>query len=171
MSSANISATRDPGRHRDKGIALIAAFKFVKALLLLGAAFAAVGIVHIGVGHFADRVLSMVSSGTDRRVTQSLLSRLGGMSPARIEALGIGAFLYSALFFVEGVGLWMQRRWAEYLTIISTASFVPFEIYELMRDVTAVRIGTLVLNVAIVIYLIVRLRHRREQADVEDPRA
>src|SRR5689334_1206699 len=51
---------------------------------------------------------------------------------------------------VEGVGLWRRRRWAEYLTVVATASFVAFEVYELVQYVTTVRVLALLVNVAVV---------------------
>jgi uncharacterized membrane protein (DUF2068 family) len=48
---------------------------------------------------------------------------------------------------VEGVDLWRRRRWAEYLSIIATASFIPLEIYDLKKEVSASKVGALVLNV------------------------
>jgi uncharacterized membrane protein (DUF2068 family) len=151
----------DRSGHRDLGITLIAVFKFVKALLLVTIALGAVGLVRGGVPHASERLLSMFSSGTERRVTQAVLSRITNLGPTRIAALGVGAFLYAALFFVEGIGLWLQRRWAEYLTVVATASFIPFEIYEIVRRVSATRIVALVVNIAVLVYLIVRLRRRR----------
>jgi len=151
------------GRHHDRGIALIATFKLVKAILLLAVGLGAIGLFHHGVADASSRFLATLSSGTERRVTQAVLSRLSGMSPRRIEALGIGAFLYGLLFLVEAVGLWLQKRWAEYLTSIATGSFIPFEIYELMHAVTAARIAALVVNIAVVVYLIVRLRRNRSE--------
>ena len=151
----------DRSGHRDLGITLIAVFKFVKALLLFTIALGALGLVRGGVPHASERLLSMLSSGTERRVTQAALSRITSMGPTRIAALGVGAFLYAALFLVEGIGLWLQRRWAEYLTVVATASFIPFEIYEVARRVTATRIVALVVNLATLVYLIVRLRRRR----------
>ena len=91
-----------------------------------------------------------------------LVARLAGMSTARIGALGVGAFLYAALFLVEAAGLWLQTRWAN-LTLVATASFIPFEIYELVRAITVVRASALAVNIAVVAYLLVRL-HRRRRA-------
>ena len=82
------------------------------------------------------------------------------MDPGHLEALGVGAFLYTVLFTVEGIGLWRGKRWAEYLTAIATASFVPLEIYELTHRVSPRRLSALLLNLAIVAYLIYRLRRR-----------
>ena len=65
----------------------------------------------------------------------------------------VGLFAYAALFTVEGFGLWFQKRWGEWLTVVATTSFIPFEIYELIRRATAMRAALLVTNIAIVIYL------------------
>ncbi len=148
-------------RDRDNGLVLIAIFKLVKAVLLIAVGLGAIGVVHAGITHVSQRALTIVSAGTERRLTQSLLARLSGMSPRHIEALGIGAFLYAALFLVEATGLWLQKQWAEYLTLAATVSFVPFEVYELAREVTTTRVIALVVNLAVVIYLAVRLVAKR----------
>ena len=163
--------TRREGRDHDNGLVLIAAFKLIKSILLIAVGLGAIGLFHHGVADASNRLLATFSSGTERRMTQSVVSRISGMSTGRIEALGIGAFLYGTLFLVEATGLWLQKRWAEYLTIVATGSFIPFEIYELVREVTAPRIVALVVNVAVVIYLIVRLRrNHRERAGSTDDR-
>lgn len=108
-----MTESRDAG-HRDLGITLIALFKFVKAVLLVAAAFGAVGLLRGGVPQISDRILALFSSGAERHVAQAFVSRITRMSPKRIGELGIGAFLYAVVFVVEGVGLWLQRRWAEY---------------------------------------------------------
>ena len=148
------------GGHRDLGITLIALFKFLKAILLLAVAFGAVGLVRGGVPKASERILSIFSSGAERNAALAVVSRITPMSPKRIGELGIVAFLYAVVFVVEGTGLWLQRRWAEYLTVVVTASLIPFEIHELIQGVTVARVLTLVVNVAVVVYLIVRLRRR-----------
>jgi uncharacterized membrane protein (DUF2068 family) len=55
---------------------------------------------------------------------------------------------------VEAVGLWYQRRWAEYLTLVVTAAFLPLEVYELTRTVSPLKVIALIINVAIVVYLL-----------------
>src|SRR5262249_23481163 len=62
------------------------------------------------------------------------------------------------LELVEGIGLWHERRWAEYLTVIATAGLLPFEILELTHRVTVIRIGALVVNLLIVVWLVYRKR-------------
>src|SRR5256884_507444 len=101
-----------------------------------------------------------LASTVARRCLPDVVSVCGGLSPGRVHARGVGAFLYAALFTVEGVGLWRRKRWAEYLTVIATLSLVPLELFELTRAVTPPRLTALVVNLAVVAYLIGRLRRR-----------
>ena len=70
----------------------------------------------------------------------------------RLAALGIG--LYAILEGIEAVGLWLQKRWAEYLTLIATALFLPLEIYELSHHVSPFKIIALIVNSAVILYLL-----------------
>ena len=88
------------------------------------------------------------------------LTKLTGLKSIQLEALGIGAFLYAILFTVEGIGLWFEKRWAEYLTVIATGSLLPLELYEVYRKTTYSRVFTLLLNLLVFIYLIRVVRHR-----------
>ena len=72
--------------------------------------------------------------------------------------LGVGSFVYAALFLTEGIGLWMAKRWAEWFSVIITSSLVPFEIYEIYRHPTVLKFGALLLNLAVVAYLVYRIR-------------
>lgn len=93
------------------------------------------------------------------RFVERLLHLLNVASPRQITLLGLASICYGLLFAVEGTGLWLERRWAEYLTIAATGSLIPFELYELVRALTVVRALALAVNVAAVIYLVYRLRH------------
>jgi uncharacterized membrane protein (DUF2068 family) len=86
------------------------------------------------------------------------LVRASKLSPAQIKKLGLGSFLYAGLFLAEGIGLWSRKRWGEWLTVIITSSLVPVEIYEIYRHPSALKIAVLVLNLAIVLYLVYRIR-------------
>ena len=88
----------------------------------------------------------------------SELNKLFALSTTRLYLTGVAVSVYTALLAIEAVGLWYARRWAEYLTFVETAVLVPFEIYELTRTISYLKILTLVINVAVVLYLL--LRHR-----------
>jgi hypothetical protein len=73
---------------------------------------------------------------------------------SRLHLIGIVLAVYALVEGIEAVGLWMQKRWAEYLTLIATAGLLPFEIYELYERVTALKIVALIVNLAVVAYLL-----------------
>lgn len=78
--------------------------------------------------------------------------------PSTLAWAGVAVLGYAALQLTEAVGLWLSRRWGEYLTVVATSAFLPLEIYELSERITPVRIGALIINIAAVIYLIVTKR-------------
>jgi uncharacterized membrane protein (DUF2068 family) len=93
-----------------------------------------------------------------------------------LRLIGIAAAAYAILEGAEAYGLWLQRRWAEYLTFIATTLFVPYEVYELTDKITVIRVGAFVLNMAILVYLLFAKRlfglrgggeaeHRAREAD------
>jgi uncharacterized membrane protein (DUF2068 family) len=149
-------------RSRPAMLTMIALFRLAKALLLLAAV---VGVLKMLDPSFAGHVQTWLNTlplldhhpELDRAV-----QKLVGASPRKMEIAAAVGLAYALLFAVEGVGLWLRKTWAEYLTIVATTSFVPFEIYELARRFTPLRVGALVVNVAIVAYLVVRrVRARR----------
>jgi len=145
---------------RDRILGLIGFFKVVKALMLVAGGLAALELLHPSV---ADRVWSWVlqlPSETERRLLVRGLSLVTRSGDGHLHAIAFAAFAYAALFFVEGIGLFLQKRWAEWLTIVATASLIPIEIYELLHRATAMKIAVLAINIAVVIYLIIKVRRR-----------
>jgi uncharacterized membrane protein (DUF2068 family) len=86
------------------------------------------------------------------------LDTLFTTTSTNLHLLGAVFLAYAAVELIEAVGLWYQRRWAEYLTFIVTASLLPFEIYELVTKLSPFKIVAFVVNVAVVVYLLVAKR-------------
>jgi uncharacterized membrane protein (DUF2068 family) len=89
-----------------------------------------------------------------RDVIQRELVRVMNLRSGTLGILIVTALAYAVIEGVEAVGLWLERRWAEYLTALATVGFVPFEIDELTKRVTAVRVGALAINLAVLAYLV-----------------
>jgi uncharacterized membrane protein (DUF2068 family) len=87
------------------------------------------------------------------RMLLAVLRPVGGFSSRTVLLIGIGALLFGALELTEAIGLARRRRWAEYLTVIAGGIGIPFELTEVLRRQTPLRVSILVINVAIVIYL------------------
>jgi uncharacterized membrane protein (DUF2068 family) len=86
------------------------------------------------------------------------INRLFAIRTEYLYLIGIGLAAYTAVLALETVGLWYDRRWAEYLTFVETSVLLPYEIYELAHGVSALKVIGLVLNLAILLYL--ALGHR-----------
>lgn len=92
----------------------------------------------------------------NRHVT-ALLIRASNLSPEQVKKLGLVGLIYATLFLVEGTGLWMQKRWGEWVTVVITGTLVPVEAYEIFRQPSVVKVLLLLLNIAVVGYLIYRI--------------
>jgi uncharacterized membrane protein (DUF2068 family) len=82
------------------------------------------------------------------------LDRLFSLKGTTLHLLGAGILAYAVLEGVEAVGLWLQKRWAEYLTFLATTLFLPLEVYELTKTVSPFKVIALIINLAVVIYLL-----------------
>jgi uncharacterized membrane protein (DUF2068 family) len=110
------------------------------------------------------KILDDLQGGLSGSVTSSNhgivhdLHDLFAISIANLYAAGTAVAAYAVLEGAEAVGLWLGRRWAEYLTFLATVIFVPYEMYELVTSVSALKMLALVINVAIVAYLLIAKR-------------
>lgn len=162
---------RTAGPHGGTILVLIGIFKLIKGLLLLVLGLIALHLVHKDLAVLIQRWAGYSHIDPNGKWINWLLAKAFILSPHRLMELGVGLFIYAALFFTEGVGLVLRQHWAEYFTTISTGLFIPLELWEIARRIEhhhhiAVPIYLTAINIAIVAYLIVRLRreaaaHRR----------
>jgi uncharacterized membrane protein (DUF2068 family) len=149
------------------GLEIIAGFKFIQAATLILAGLGAFGLMNAGVSDVAQEWLERLALGNGQRFAVAAATRVlpwfNAASPRHFAALGAGAFAYASVFLAEGIGLWQGKKWAEYLTIVVTASLLPFEIAAVVNRVTLVRVATLVINSAVIAYLVWELRARLRQ--------
>lgn len=153
-----------PAQHRhDRGLLAIALFKLVKAAVLILAGAGALSLLSPSTEHRVREWLADFTIRGGSRIVERMLHVLSLATPGKLTLVGLASICYGLLFAIEGIGLWLEKRWAEYLTIVATGLLIPIEVYELVRAVTPLRILALVVNVAAVAYLIYRLRHSRDR--------
>jgi uncharacterized membrane protein (DUF2068 family) len=150
----------------DRLVVLIGAFKLVKCALLGG--LAVIWLSGIAGDGSLLETAAWLGALDGHRVIRRALLKLAALDAAALRDLAIAALAYAAVFAVEGVGLIMRRRWAEWLTVLVTASFIPFEIYEVVHRPGPGKLIALAINLAIVIYLArrrmaARVQHRAER--------
>jgi uncharacterized membrane protein (DUF2068 family) len=139
----------------------IALYKLLKVLLLLALAY---GEVRLSDASLTAKLVTWASArplGLEHKVVTWLLEWFSGLSASRVHALRMVTLAYAAVFAVEGIGLWMRKRWAEWMTTIITASLIPLELWELFNRPNIGKAAVFVANVAIVVILI---RHVRSKA-------
>jgi uncharacterized membrane protein (DUF2068 family) len=140
---------------------LIGLFKLLKGLLLVAAGIGALRFLHKDLAASVNHWVDVLRIDPENRFIHPILAKIFAVSPKQLKELGVGTFIYAALLLTEGIGLLLRQHWAEYFTVISTGIFIPLEIYELARHFTAVKALVLLINVAIVVYLIGQLRRER----------
>src|SRR2546428_7383668 len=142
---------------------IIGIFKLLKGLLLPAVALGPRHYVHRDLAEAAFHFVRRLHVDPEGRLAEPALRRLTGLDPRMLMRFSLGALAYAAVLLTEGIGLLMAQRWAEYLTIVITASLIPLEVYELVGHTNVTRVTVLVVNLAIVIYLIVRVRWERHE--------
>ena len=110
---------------------------------------------------FAERVLAGITSPlsdtgqyANKTWLNKELEKLLHLNAGTVKLVLIVALIYATIEWTEAIGLWLERRWAEYLTVIATAGFLPLEVHELLHRVTALRAIALIVNVALLVWLI-----------------
>jgi uncharacterized membrane protein (DUF2068 family) len=145
-------------RSHDKGLLALALFKWFKGLVLLLVGVGFLKLLHHDIETELQTLVDALRVDPDNRYLGAILAKLSLLDDKKIEVLSGLTFAYSALFLVEGTGLFFEKRWAEYLTVVATVSFIPVEIYELLKAPSLLKCAALIINVAIAIFLIVRVR-------------
>ena len=147
----------------DRWLLLIAVFKLIKSILLVAAGIGALRLLHRDVADVVERWIDVLRVDPDNRLVHSVLVKVLTVNDRSLKEISAGTFAYAALFLTEGTGLLLRKRWAQYFTIIVTTSFLPVEVYEFARHASVAKLLVILLNVAIIGYLVVRLR--RENKD------
>jgi uncharacterized membrane protein (DUF2068 family) len=138
----------------------IAVERSLRGVLLLGGGIYL--LFHLGsdFGRFAERLMRYVELDPRRPFPHRIIERLHNLHAHQLKIAAAVAIGYGTLELVEGVGLWLDQVWAEYLTVIATSLLIPFELYELVRRPSLWKAGGVLVNVVIVLYLLRLLRRR-----------
>jgi len=142
---------------------LIVIIKLSLGILLL---MVTIGAITVIIKNFTDEITILVTKwqlnvGSD--FLRLFLGRLKFIDEERFKQIGFFTAMYSGIVLTEGIGLLLQKRWAEYFTIIATSTFIPFEIYKIIEHFTHVKIVILVINILIIYFLITRVKHNIKQ--------
>jgi uncharacterized membrane protein (DUF2068 family) len=136
----------------------IAGYKVLKAALALAGGILVWKLGHRDLVVVAHNLLLRFRIAPDGWVATKVLARLAHLHPDKLELAASLLFIYAVLYCVEAVGLFLQKRWAEWLTVVQTSLLIPFEIFGLIREPGAFGFLALLTSVGVVAYLVRRLR-------------
>ena len=145
-------------------LVLIAVYKFLQALLFVAIGMGAHRLLHRDIADLVIRFAEHLRFNPESRLVNFLLDKATLLNVKEIHRIGLVAYFYAALSLAEGIGLYLEKAWGEILTLAITASFLPWEVFEIARRLTWVRVGLLTANLLVFAYLlrlvIDRARHR-----------
>ena len=145
-------------RAHHTGLAVIAVFKMVKGLLLLFLGLSLLKLVHAEIATLFSLLIEALRLNADSRLIHTLVLKVDALQPHTVLVASFVSLGYAGMLLVEGIGLWLEFSWAAYLTVVSTSLLLPFELYEVIEQVSILRVGLLLLNLVIVLYLIGQLK-------------
>jgi len=148
-----------------KGLRLIAIIKIVKGVLLTGVALGLFRSINRDLGETVRQITYNLRIDPENHFIRLLLEKITHIEPKTFRTFGLISLFYAAELYVEGVGLWLNQRWAEYVLLIATGFFIPEEAYFCIQHFDLWRLSLLVVNVAVLVYVIwVLWAHRRPRA-------
>jgi uncharacterized membrane protein (DUF2068 family) len=154
-------------RH-NKWLILIAAYKFLLALLFVAIGVGALHLLHKDVDDVLAQFASFLRFNPESRFVNFLLDKASLVDDPLLRRIGVLAFCYAAVSAAEGIGLYLEKAWGEYLTLLITASFLPWEMFEVVHRITWVRVSVLVVNILIFLYLLKLVAGRRQPGEVPE---
>jgi len=152
-----------------RGLRAVAAFEAAKGLVVLLAGFGVLLLIHRDLQAAAERIVVHLHLDPASRYPRIFLRAATESTPGRLRLLALGAFVYSTLRFIEAVGLWRARRWAEWFGVATGLIYVPFEAIAFVRRPELEPFLALLLNLMIVVILGMYLRRGSDSESVGTP--
>jgi uncharacterized membrane protein (DUF2068 family) len=160
MHSTKSAKRTHKGVH-DRGLLLIGLFKLAKSLFFFGLGMGALHFLHKDLGDEVVRLATALKFDPESRFVSVMLDKVDLIDAHRLRQISLATFGYSGLALTEGIGLILEKIWAEYLTLILTISFLPWEMYELVRRPDWFRLGLLLTNLAVLGYIVWLLQRKK----------
>lgn len=136
------------------GLRAVAVLEATKGVLVVIAGFAVLAFIHAGMQRFVEELVRLLHLNPARGNPRIFLQLVDNLTDQRLWMLALLAAAYSAARFVEAYGLWCERRWAEWFAAASGGIYVPFEIYEMLKGISWIKLTALTINVVVVAYMI-----------------
>jgi uncharacterized membrane protein (DUF2068 family) len=173
QAERSASATQTPGAwwssHSDhkRGLLLIGLFKLTKAVFSVLLGLGALKLLHHDVTSVILHIADALKIDPESHLVGLLIVKANLISAEQLRRFSVITFAYAVVCLVEGTGLMLEKRWAEYFTVTLTSLALPLECYELYKEFTPLRVALLLVNLLVVAYLIWLLRRQLHRETAE----
>jgi len=148
------SRARTKHHRHNRWLLLIAFYKFLHALLFFAIGLGALRLLHKDVGDLLSDLADHLRFNPESRLLNFILDKASLLNDPILRRIGFVAFSYAAITLAEGIGLYLEKAWGEFLTLVITASFLPLELFEVLRRITWIRVCLLTINILVFLYLL-----------------
>jgi uncharacterized membrane protein (DUF2068 family) len=145
---------RSGSENRNRLLLLIAVYKFLHALLFFAIGMGAQHLLHKNIADQIDLLARHLRFNPESHLVNFILDKAALVNDPLLRRIGFVAYCYASVTLVEGIGLYLEKAWGEFLTLAITASFLPWEIFEVFRRITWFRAGLLTINIMVFVYLL-----------------
>jgi len=152
---------------RNQWLMLIAAFKLAQTLFFVAIGVGALKLLHKDFGDALERAAYHLHFSPESHLINFILKYAPLVNDRLLRRIGAVVFIYAGLDLIEGIGLYLEKGWAEYLTLLITASFLPLELFEVSRRITLIRVALLIVNTLVFIYLLKVVAERAKRRPAE----
>ena len=158
----SVSQLDEERKSHNRWLVLIAAYKFLLALLFIAIGVGAMRLLHKDVEDVLSQLAAIMQFNPESRFVNFLADKASLLNDPILRRIGALAFCYAGVSVAEGVGLYLEKAWGEYLTLAITASFLPWEVFEIIHRLTWVRVCLFVVNFIILLYLLKLVTDRKK---------
>lgn len=163
MDKPHLRYKNQTPKERTWTIHILAIIKFLKGFALLIVGIKLLTLLNKDVDQWFADFVARHSIDPENTIVHRIADKLAGVENKQLIMFSVGSFSYSALQLTEGIGLWLQKRWAEFLTVVATSLLIPVEIFEIYEKFTWIRVIVLIINLFIVWYLATRLKDEKKE--------
>lgn len=166
------SARAAKRRRHNRWLLLIAIYKGLQALLFVAIGVGALHMLHRDIADDLSLLADHLNFNPESRFVNFVLDTASLINDPLLKRIGAVAFSYAGVSLAEGIGLYLEKAWGEYLTLAITISFLPWEIFEIFHRITWFRFSLLAINILVLFYLakVVIEQARERRARVRDSR-
>ena len=164
MQGIRFTAKATEKEHLKNGLRIVSLFEGAKGLLVLIVGFGLLEFIHKDLHLAAEQIVKSIHLNPARHYPRIFIDAANHMTDGKLWAMALSAMFYSIVRFVEAIGLWLNRQWAEWFGLLTGAMYMPVEFFEILREATWPIVIILIINAGVVAYLAYVLYQSRQSS-------